>query len=432
MGYAGQYVFEAFDGVLVTQGGNLVVVSSDSLRNDFVLTDDGKFVLSPTAAAPTAGLTQSNRIRMFTAETRLAKRGPNGTGWLIGVSLLHNTAKVRRRLGQSLFELPLTGVMNRVEEATLYGEGTIEPIDRLTVTLGGRLTRSRLVGRSEDVDDKAVAPGDADNSPVRSEMRVLPSAAVAYRPTDRLTLFARYQQGFRPGGIAARRDFVDRFKGDRVSTFEAGLRYSGGTTDLALNTALTNWSNIQADLIDGFGFPTTANVGDGRVLSAGVTARWRPIKGLELDAAVYVNKTKVTARSDGLSPVPGSGFDPETTLADFNRLPNIADVTGRFGVNYVTSLSDTIDLEANGYARYVGTSTLGVGPILSQKQGDYLDTGIEVRLGNRRRGVSLSATNLLDSLGNRFALGSPLLIRDRNQITPLQPRTVRLGFDMSF
>ena len=38
----------------------------------------------------------------------------------------------------------------------------------------------------------------------------------------------------------------------------------------------------------------------------------------------------------------------------------------------------------------------------------------------------------LDSQGNRFALGSPFLIRDRNQITPLQPRTVRLGFDMTF
>ena len=48
------------------------------------------------------------------------------------------------------------------------------------------------------------------------------------------------------------------------------------------------------------------------------------------------------------------------------------------------------------------------------------------------RGVTLSLTNLFDGRGNRFALGSPFLLRERNQITPLQPRTIRLGFDMSF
>ena len=38
----------------------------------------------------------------------------------------------------------------------------------------------------------------------RSESRFLPSAALAYRIGDAWTLFTRYQQGFRPGGIAVR------------------------------------------------------------------------------------------------------------------------------------------------------------------------------------------------------------------------------------
>ncbi len=433
LGYARQYVFEQFDGVAVTQSGRLIVVANSSdRRDDFVLTDSGQTVLSPTAAAPTASLTQSNRIRMVTAETRLARRGPNGTGWLIGVSLLHNTAQTRRRIGQTLFDLPLTGVMNKVEEGTLYGEGTVEPMDRVTVTLGGRVTRSQLSGRSEDIVG-TVAPVIRAQ---RTETWLLPSAAVAYRPTDRLTLFARYQQGFRPGGIAARRDFIQRFKGDRVSTIEAGARFGSREVDFTANAAFTSWSNIQADLIDGFGFPTTANVGDGQVLSFGISMRWRPIEGLELDTSLYLNKTKVTERNellsfDGTAPG-GSDGGSETTLINFTRLPNIADVTGRFGFSYVTAVSDHLDLETSGYARYVGKSTLGVGPILGQEQGDYIDTGMEVRLGDRRKGLSLSLTNLLDSRGNRFALGSPFLVRDRNQITPMQPRTVRVGFDLSF
>ena len=54
------------------------------------------------------------------------------------------------------------------------------------------------------------------------------------------------------------------------------------------------------------------------------------------------------------------------------------------------------------------------------------------RIGDERKGLTLALTNLLDSRGNRFALGSPFLVRDRNQITPLQPRTVRIGFEFAF
>ncbi|MCB2060997.1 MAG: TonB-dependent receptor [Novosphingobium sp.] len=436
LGYARQYVFEQFDGVAFTRTGDLVVSASPSLpREDFVLTDSGEVILSPTAAAPTAGVTQSNHIHMFTAETRLARRGPDGTGWLAGVSLLHNEGTVNRDLEESMFGMALTGARNRVREATLYGEGTVEPIDRLTLTLGGRLTHSRLSGSSEDATQAVAFSADPQAAAARSETRVLPSAALAYRPDSRTTLFARYQQGFRPGGVAVRRDFIQRFKGDRVETYEAGGRYRNGTLELEASASLTDWRNIQADLIDGFGFPTTANVGDGRVLSFGVTSRWRPLPGLEIDAAVYLNDTKVTGRAT-LTPVTGSSgldsSDASEALAQFTRLPNIADVTGRFGFAYSAPLSDRLDFRMDGYARYVGKSTLGIGPILGQLQGDYLDTGLEFRLVGERYGVSLALTNLLDSRGNRFALGSPFLVRDRNQITPLQPRTVRLGFEVAF
>ena len=40
-------------------------------------------------------------------------------------------------------------------------------------------------------------------------------------------------------------------------------------------------------------------------------------------------------------------------------------------------------------------------------------------------------TNLADTKGNRFALGTPFAT-GREQVTPLRPRTVRLGIDASF
>lgn len=405
VGYAGQYVFERFEGP--------------------VLADTADSAMAPVASAPMAAYTQANRISMVTAEARLARRGVNGTGWLVAASLLRNEAQTNRRIEIAPFAVPLTGVTNHVEEATLYGEFTAEPVDRVTLTLGGRLTHARLSGSSEDIAEIIAYRLDPGARASRSETRFLPSIAAAYRAGDRLTLFARYQQGFRPGGIAVRREFIQRFAGDRVSTMEAGGRYRSPSLDLAVSVSATRWTNIQADLIDGFGFPTTANAGDGRVLSIGMVSRWRPIAGLELDAALYLNDSKVTERAVVTLPL-----DAVTT--EIERLPNVADATGRLGFAYTESLNDDLELTANGYARYVGKSTLGIGPILGRLQGDYLDTGIEVRIGAARRGVSVALTNLLDARGNRFALGSPFLIRDRDQTTPLRPRSIRLGFDLNF
>jgi iron complex outermembrane receptor protein len=431
LGYARQYVFEQFEGA--------------------PLADPLDPTVAPVAfVLPNAAYVQTDRISMLTAETRLAQRGPDGTGWLIGLSLLHNEAQVGRRMETGMFTVPLTGVSNQVDEATLYGEATVEPIDRLTLTAGGRLTYSRLSGDSRDALLSVALRVDPNASAERSETRLLPSAAIAWRANDELTLFARYQQGFRPGGIAVRREFVERFKGDRVGTTDIGTRYDNGRLSLSLSASWTQWKNIQADLIDGFGFPTTANIGDGRVLAVGASARWRPLRGLSFDAALYLNDSKVTSYSvatlrlitlpgnnlitvGGVPQVSGSDSLPVKVFApNYDRLPNVADATGRLGFAYTTSLGSRLDLDVNGYARYVGKSTLGVGQILGQLQGDYLDTGLEVRVGTPRRGISLSATNLLDSRGNRFALGSPFLIRDRNQITPLQPRSIRLGFDLAF
>lgn len=413
LGYAHQYVFERFEG--------------DELTDPF---DPSKM---PVETALVAGFDQRNRVSMVTAEARLARRGRNGTGWLAGISVMRNEARLARGMDGAFYNSPLTGVVNKVEEATLYGEGTVEPSSGFTVTLGGRLTHSRLSGSSRDVADALAFSVDPLARRIRTETRLLPSAAIAYRPNDHVTFFARYQEGFRPGGISVRREFVQRYKGDRVSTLEGGLRYRTDTFDAEANASWTRWRNIQADLIDGFGFPTTVNVGDGRVLSLGISSRWRPAAGLELDVALYHNDSDVTQPSQLALAINSVAMD--TTLGDstdYNRLPNISDVTGRVGISYTRQVGDDLALEARGYLRYTGKSTLGIGPILGQLQGDYLDTGVEFRLGKERRGLSLAVTNLADVRGNRFALGSPFQVRDRDQITPLQPRTVRVGFDMSF
>ena len=411
VGYDTQYVFEQFEGQTLADVTNSLV--------------------APVSDAALSAYTQNNHIHMLTAEARLSRREPGGRGWLVGVSLLHNNGDVTRTMDAA----DLTGVDNTVNEVTLYGEYALGLGDRLTVTTGGRLSYSALSGDAENPVVASFFALNAAESATRSETRLLPSVALAWRADDRLTLFARYQQSFRPGGIAVRREFIQRFKGDRVGTAEAGLRYHTPALDLTASGSWTDWRDIQADLIDGFGFPITANIGDGRVYSVGVSATVRPARGLEFDAAVYFNDGRVTNPYSVLSElVSKAALEPAASPAAVNldRLPNVADVSGRLGFSYQTPLSERAALTIDGYARYVGKSTLGVGPVLGQLQGDYLDTGLEFALGMGSHSLNLSLTNLLDSRGNRFALGSPFLVRDRNQITPLQPRTIRIGYEQRF
>ncbi len=411
------------------QWGSLELTTSLALAEQYVSERfEGVDTLDPDQpfpfALPSASFTQVNRIDMLTTETRLAHNGPDGTGWLIGVSAIGNWARVNRRLNRDPEPVSLTGVRNRAEEATLFGEWTFAPLRRFSVTLGGRLTHARLAGNAEDVDQLKAFRVDPGARATRSETRLLPSAALAFKASDGVTVFGRYQQGFRPGGLAVRRDFIQRFKGDRLSTIEAGIRYTGPRLEISATGSQTWWHDIQADLVDGYGFPATANIGDGRVTSLGLSGRWRPIVGIELDASLYLNGSKVTLPSDTATTVGG--------VDSSSRLPNIADASGRLGASYRTALRDDIELQASGYVRYVGRSTLGVGPVLGQLQGDYADTGLDLRLARGAGALTLSITNLLDSRGNRFALGTPFLIRDRNQITPLQPRSLRLGFEFGF
>lgn len=371
---------------------------------------------------------QDNTISMLMGEARLSSRGPDGAGWLAGVSVLHNKGDVFRYFigTRSAPGVALTGVRNRVEEATLYGEYTQRLTDRLSLTGGGRLTRSRLSGQATAVDALFALRVNPDAADTRVETRLLPSVALGYRLSEPLTLFARYQEGFRPGGISVQKDYIQQFEGDRVSTAEAGARYSSDSFDASLTASWSRWRNIQADIVDGAGFPTTANIGDGRVLSLGGMGKWRPVDGLELEAALYLNDSRLSQPDTVTLPFAAG------VAVDRSRLPNVAGKSGRLGVNYTAPVNDRDRLDLRGYVRYIGRSTLGIGSILGREQGNYTDTGLELRLGDARRGVSVTATNLLDTRGNRFALGSPFLVRDEQQITPLQPRSVRLGFDVAF
>ncbi|RXD02596.1 TonB-dependent receptor [Sphingomonas sp. UV9] len=371
--------------------------------------------------------TQRNATSMIANETRLWRPMRNGFGWVVGGSFTHNRTRLSRSLGPVDAPAPVTGVTNRIDEATLYGEGSLELMPGLTATAGARVTRASLAGTGEDVAParlETVALARARVTADRIETSLLPSASLIAAVLPKVSLYGRYQQGFRPGGLAIESDFVRRFENDRVRTLESGVRYGLAGVDsayLSASVSHTIWQDIQADFIDATGLPSTANIGDGRIWTFSAAGGWKPVVGLTLDAGFTYNDSRVTEPSAALF----------VALARMSQVPNIARYAGRLGADYRRDIGRDLELRVYGWARYVGRSRLGVGPVLGEEQGDYLDTALTVRVGRPSLGVTLGVTNLTDSVGNRFALGTPFQVGS-GQITPQRPRTLRIGLDAAF
>jgi outer membrane receptor protein involved in Fe transport len=363
---------------------------------------------------------QDNDTRMIANETRLWQPLGERFGWLAGLSFTDNRTRLTRSLGAPDEQMSATGVLNTVTEATAYGEASLRVAENLIATAGARYTHSRLGGAGEDVPF-ALAAARAEVTASRTETAFLPSASLLASVGPETALYLRYQEGFRPGGLAIEGEFVRRFRSDHATTFEFGARHGApglGPFDFSASLSHTRWSDIQADFIDDLGLPSTANIGDGRVWTASVSGGVELTPELRVSGGMTYNDSRVD--------------EPNfITLARATHVPNIAGFAARLGADYRTWLDNGLELKAHGWASYVGKSRLGIGPELGDLQGDYLDSGLTVRVGRERFGVSLSLTNLADVKGNRFALGTPFAM-GRDQVTPLQPRTIRLGLDARF
>ena len=363
---------------------------------------------------------QRNETRMLAHETRLWQPMANRFGWVGGVSLVDNRSELTRSLELGELFSTTPGVLNTVAEATVYGEVSYRLRESLTATLGARHTRVRLGGSAEDVPFSIRLAGAAITVS-REQSAFLPSASLMAQLAPQTSIYVRYQEGFRPGGLAIEGDFVRRFDQDDAATLEIGARHGrpgSGAFDLSVNLSYTRWNDIQADFIDISGLPTTANIGDGRVWTASAAWGVALTRDLRLSGGASLNKSKID--------------EPELLIQSrTSHVPNIAEFSGRIGLDYSHPVSTNLDLDARLWTSYVGKSRLGIGPELGDPQGDYLDSGLTVRIGRPGFGGSLSVTNLAGVKGNRFALGTPFAV-SRAQETPLRPRTIRLGLDFAF
>ena len=364
----------------------------------------------------------SNRIRLITHETRFSHKSGNGATWVAGFSMLDSIDRLERSLGPIGVPSMLATVRNTKTELAVFGEATQPVTRRISATLGARIAYARTIG-------EVLGGVGPEFEPRRSETRILPTAAISWKPRPDVIAFLRYQTGFRSGGIAisgGQINTVQRFDADEINTAELGLRFgdventnssrfSGGLTGF-----FTIWKDIQADLIGNTGLPFTDNIGRGRIFGLEANARWQPAKNLTLDGAFFLNDSALVA--------PALGFED----ANEHGLPNIAKAGGRFSVSWEKPLSDALVFKLNGTLRYIGRSSLGTTAPLILEQGEYAQVDMSTGLDFGKWRITLDATNLLNVTGNSFSYGNPFSVGLGQQVTPVRPRTFRIGAHIEF
>ena len=363
---------------------------------------------------------EDTATRLISHETRFSHHG-GIDGWVAGVSGLVAQASTVRELGAVSDPQAIARVKNTNVELALFGQYSREVARDVSMTGGVRLS---YAGSKGDVGEET-AEETAD--PKRAQFQVSPMAAVSWQLQPNLLAFVHWQSAFRPGLLevsplgAANK--AQRIEADDISTIELGTRYGQpGHDPIALTAALSysRWSDIQADQIDKSGLPFTDNIGDGRIKTFEIQATWLARPSIQLDASALVSSSRLAK--------PAARFSE----ADEMELPNIPHFTGGIGVTYVHPIDALTQLRLNGFVRYVGSSDLGIGFPLDVSQGNYVDASLQGRISRGPLGLSVDIDNLLDGRGNRFAYGNPFTVEQRDQMTPLVPRRVRIGVDLRF
>lgn len=369
-------------------------------------------ILVPTA------YDESIDIDLKTLEAHLSHSTAGGAGWLVGVSGVWDQTSAGRTFGSLAAPRDLIGVSNRTTELAGYAEWTI-PVDRRTAfTIGARYTSARMDG------EPSRTPTNRDYINGRRTSRPDPEFGFTHKLSDRLQWFGQYSQGFRTGGLAVARGAgrVASYESDKVLVGQTGLRlFREGDRGIGGYIAISyaRWNDIQADLIAANGFPYTANVGDGRILTFEASADWSVIHDVRLRGAV------VLARSRLVDP------QPDFRTSQGRSLPASPGVTATSRIVWAHKY-DRFGLRADLQGRYVGHSRLGVGPTLDIPYGDYAELGTTAAIALKKVEISIGVENLLNSHANRFAIGNPFAIALRNEATPLRPRTVRVGLSTAF
>lgn len=297
--------------------------------------------------------------------------------FLAGVSYIHDDAFQRSLLYGTLFGLPYDGVNRPAQRSegrqfqitksySAFAELYVRPIDRLTLTLGGRYTKDK---RDLDTYNNQLAVNfNNPGGPLQFEQKAsyqkfTPRIVVAY-DADELNLYASYTQGFRAGGFNtpsyAPRDPTDPIRPETMTSYEVGAKYVSPDRRTRASLALFryDYDDVIVSILNG---PTrvvrNSPSARGKGVELDVTHRfsdWLTVStgGQYLDAKYrrYTNGATYDYRRNAAGAI--TGIVLVTRDLSGVSLPRAPKWTGYVSANIEAPISADWIMKLNGVARY--------------------------------------------------------------------------------
>lgn len=354
---------------------------------DLLLDLDYDYELFPAFS----GYTDSNaKFDQFTQEVRLVSTHGGPFSWVLGG--FYNKLRYQSDYREIVPGYPAYAGINRPDEVeyasyvrskdtekAVFGEVTVEPIEKLTLTAGGRYFKydSYIIGGTAlPLFQTYPAINFRSREGTTSDDGVVWKFNASYKVSRDLMVYGTYSKGYRIGGVNRVAPCVlpldpnkqnlcalpDElfFAPDKVKNAELGVRASLFDRKLSLSLAAyhIDWSGIQLDgqTVNG---AIGITVNGGKAVSKGIEFSFnaRPIDNLRVMGTYSYNDAHLTETVSKLMDVRNG---PKVDGQSGDRLPGSTKNSGSLGLTYTIPMGDA-DLDLNWTATYTGNVLTRVG-----------------------------------------------------------------------
>lgn len=311
----------------------------------------------------------------------------------------------------------LTHVTQAREAASLFTQNDIGLTDRLTLTLGARLTSETIEGRGwgQHIYADGVRAfnnrsglGLAIGENVIDDDHLTANAALRYSLGEGAMIYAAYNSGYKSGGFNGEvqnnaTHFQDEglFGAETVDAYEAGLKWRLGDS-LSVDAAgfWQDYTDPQARIFVFFPLPgggsitsnSLANLDSARAYGADLSLDWRPLPGLSVAAGLVLLDTEIEQGADASGSANAATFDGKP-------MPFASEVSGTLAIRHEWLLEAerrlVLDLSGKAESGYF----LDAEGRQDRRQSAYgvVDASVTYQLDARGIALSLWGRNLTDT-----------------------------------
>jgi iron complex outermembrane receptor protein len=371
-------------------------------------------------------------LKKWTQEVRLASASGGSFEWLVGGfytdekssnSQLVRSYDMAGNIVVPFDPLATVALPAAYKEYAVFGNATLRFGERVELTGGVRWARNEQTFRQ--ISEGAIVP--SANDPGESQEEVVTwSVSPQFHLNDDAMLYGRVATGYRPGGpnviVPNVPPSVDS---DSLTNYEIGFKadLAGRAVSIDVAAFYMDWKDIQVTRAFG-GVSGQAN--GGKAVSKGFEGSLyvRPATGLTV--ALTGSYTDAHLSEDV----------PEISGADGDQLPAVPKFSGSARLDYHAELSGNLSADFGAGVRHASSrlSLVESDPLAARATAyTAVDLNAALNIGEHWK-LRAYARNLLNDDGelSRSTLADGLNQPSFLAITPLQPRTIGLAFDLSF